>query len=193
MNRKITLLLIAAVSTILPAVAVADVMITGNVGVNGTANANVFYLTPGSNFQAADGSVSINPYSSGSTMAHVGFGMVSNQTTFIINVLEIQFKDTISSGMFYLNSSGVSYFPAGSVMYLSLSPMSFGDFSYSGLPGATPTITNPAITAFDLSGPSSYSTAVDGSSVIYIGFFTPAYDGLSTTGEMTLTGTYTTA
>lgn len=190
MNRRLTLLLIAAVSAILPAVAVADVMITGNVGVNGTANTAVFTFHEGSNFQAADGSVQFTDYSAGQTMAHIGFGMVSNQTTFIINVLEIHFKSTLAPGMFYLNSTGISYFPAGSMMYLSLSPMSFGDFTYTGLPGATPVVTNPAITSFSLSGPSTYSSPVTGGTIIYIGFFTPAYDGLSTTGEMTLTGTY---
>jgi hypothetical protein len=191
MNRKLTLLLIAAVTTILPAVAVADVMITGNVGVNGTHNNAAFWFAKGSNFQTADGSISWNPYTGAhSTMGDLKFATVSNQTTFIINVMEIQFTSTLPPGMFYLNSTVSSPFVAGSVMYLSLSPLSFSDFSYSGLPGAVPTVVNPGVYSFPLDSAQSYSTAVDGSTVIYIGYFTPAYDGIGVTGELLLTGTY---
>ncbi len=185
-----TFLVIALVSTILPAVAVADVMITGNVSIQGTANSNVFYLTPGPNFQAADGSIAWNHYSSGQYMGDLKFAEVSNQTTFIINVMEIVFNPNTPSGMFYLNSTVSSAFTAGSVMYLSLAPMTFGDFSYSGLPGETPTVLNPGITTFPLDSAQSYSTPVDGSTVIYIGFFTPGYNGNILTGELFLTGTY---
>lgn len=190
MNKKMTFLIVALVSTILPAVAVADVMISGNVGINGTANTPVFYLTPGPNFQTADGSIAWNHYTSGNYMGDLKFAEVSNQTTFIINVMKIVFNPNTPSGMFYLNSTISSAFTAGSVMYLSLAPMSYSDFSYSGLPGAVPSITNPAVTAFPLDSAQSYSTPVDGSTVIYIGFFTPGYNGFVLTGEITLTGTY---
>ncbi len=190
MNRKLTFLVVALIATIMPAVAIADVMITGDVNIHGTSNAPVFYLTKGSNFQAADGSIAWNSYSSGNFMGDLKFATVSNQTTFIINVMEIHFVSSLPSGMFYLNSSVSSAFVPGSTMYLSLSPMSFGDFSYSGLPGAVPVITNPAVTAFPLSGSQSYSTPVDGSTIIYIGFFTPPYDGATITGEILLTGTF---
>ncbi len=190
MNRKMTFLVIALVSTILPAVAVADVMITGNVSIQGTANSNVFYLTPGPNFQTADGSIAWNHYTSGQYMGDLKFAEVSNQTTFIINVMEIVFNPNTPAGMFYLNSTVSSAFTAGSVMYLSLAPMTFGDFSYSGLPGASPSVLNPGITTFALDSAQSYSTPVDGSTVIYIGFFTPGYGSAPPTGELFLTGTY---
>jgi hypothetical protein len=194
MNRKMTFLVIALVSTILPAVAVADVMITGNVSIQGTANSNVFYLTPGPNFQAADGSIAWNHYNHYTTNNHymgdLKFAEVSNQTTFIINVMEIVFNPNTPAGMFYLNSTVGSPFTTDSVMYLSLAPMTFGDFSYSGLPGATPTVLNPGITAFPLDSAQSYSTPVDGSTIIYIGFFTPGYNVNTLTGELFLTGTY---
>lgn len=193
MNRKLTFLLVALVATIMPAVAIADVMITGNVGINGTSNTNTFYLTPGSNFQAADGSVSWSAYTSGHTMGELKFGQVSNQTTFIINVMEIHFVSSAPSGMFYLNSTVSSSFVPGSVMYLSLAPMSFSDFNYSGLPGAVPTVINPSITTFPLTGSQSFSTPVDGSTIIYMGFFTPPYNGFTLTGELFLTGTYVTS
>lgn len=190
MNRKITLLVVALVSTILPAVAVADVMITGNVSIYGTSNSNVFYLTPGPNFQAADGSIAWNHYSSGPYMGDLKFAEVSNQTTFIINVMKIVFNTNAPAGMFYLNSTVGSPFTAGSVMYLSLAQMTYSDFSYSGLPGATPNVVNPGVTSFPLNSAQSFSTPVDGSTVIYIGFFTPGYNGASLTGELFLTGTY---
>lgn len=185
-----TFLIVALVSTILPAVAVADVMITGNVGINGTANHATFYLTEGPNFETADGSIAWNHYSSGAFMGDLKFAEVSNQTTFIINVMEIVFASGAPSGMFYLNSTIGSAFVPGSVMYLSLTPMSFSDFSYSGLPGDVPTVTSPAVTAFPLDSTQSYSTPVSGGTIIYIGFFTPAYNGNELTGELILTGTY---
>lgn len=190
MNRKLTVLLIAAVTAILPAVAVADVMITGNVGVNGTSNHAAFWLTKGTNYQTADGSIAWNAYSSGNTMGDLRFATVSNQTTFIINVMEIQFTPTLAPGTFYLNSTVSSAFIPDSVMYLSLNPLSFSDFSYSGLPGAVPTVVNPGVYSFPLDTSHSYSTAVDGSTVIYIGFFTPAYDSIGVTGELLISGTY---
>lgn len=191
MNRKLTFLVVGLIATIMPAVAIADVMITGNVAIHGTNNSNTFWLEKGSNFQTADGSVAWNAYSSGNYMGDLRFAEVTNQTTFIINVMEIHFVSSLPTGNFYLNSTVSSAFVSGSTMYLSLSPMSFSDFSYSGLPGAVPVITNPAVTAFPLSGPQSFTTPVDGSTIIYIGFFTPPYDGASTLGELFLTGTYT--
>lgn len=191
MNRKMTLFMIAAVAAILPSVAIADIMITGNVGLNGTANTAVFTFVPGTNFQAADGSVSWNAYhTSGQFMGDLKFAKVSNQTTFIINVMEIHFKAGLAPGTFYLNSSIFTPFIPGSTMYLKLSPMVFGDFSYSGLPGATPTVVNPAVTAFQLQTSNSFMTPVSGGTIIYIGFFTPAYDGMAITGELTVSGTY---
>ncbi len=195
MNRKLTFLLVALVATIMPAVAIADVMITGNVGINGTSNSSTFYFTPGSNFQAADGSISWSPYTTGhnGVMGELKFGEVANQTTFIINVMEIHFVSSAPSGMFYLNSTVNSAFVPNSTMYLSLSPMSFSDFSYSGLPGDVPVVTNPSVTSFPLTGSQSFSTPVDGSTIIYIGFFTPPYNGYTLTGELFLTGTYVTS
>lgn len=63
MNRKVTLLLLAAVTAILPAVAVADVMITGQVNIVGTQNTPAFYVCPGPNYLTADqlGSIELNP------------------------------------------------------------------------------------------------------------------------------------
>lgn len=190
MNRKITFLVVALIATIMPAVAIADVMVTGDVGIHGSTNGNIYWLEQGSNFQAADGSVAWNAYSHGAYLGDLKFGQVQNQTTFIINVMEIHFASSLPSGMFYLNSTVASSFVPGSMMYLSLSPMSFSEFSYSGLPGAVPVITNPAVIAFPLTGSQTFSTSVDGSTIIYIGFFTPPYDGASITGELLLTGTY---
>ncbi|AKA49305.1 hypothetical protein IX51_09555 [uncultured archaeon] len=191
MNRRLTLLLIAAVSAILPAVAVADVMITGQVGVNGTHNNAAFWLAPGSNFQTADGSISWNPYTgTHNAMGDLQFGTVSNQSTFIINVMQINFAPTLGSGMFYFNSTVSSPFVTGSYMYFSLAPLSFSDFNYQGLPGEIPTVVNPGVTAFSLTSADSYSVAVDGSTTIYIGFFTPPYDGAALNGEILVSMTY---
>ena len=190
MNKKLTFLIIALVSTILPAVAMADVMITGNVNMVGTSNHVPFYFAKGSNFQTADGSISWNSYSStANSMGDLEFGDVSNQTTFILNVMEIAFTPGTPAGTFYLTSIVGSPFPAQSVMYLSLSPMSFSDFNYTGLPGAVPSISSPSITAFPLDSPQTYSTPVDASTIIYIGFFTPGYNGV-VSGELALSGSY---
>lgn len=190
MNRKLTFLIVAVVATILPAIAVADVMVTGTVGFTGTANNMPFYFTEGSNFETADGSISWNSYShAGGSMGDLEFGVVSNQTTFIVDVMEIAFAQGTPAGTFTLGSIVSSPFPSGSVMYLSLSPMSFSDFSYSGAPGAVPSAISPSIHSFPLDTPQVYSMPVNADSIIYIGFFTPSYNGV-VSGELALFGSY---
>ena len=67
MNRKIMILMVAVVATVLPAVAVADVMITGSVSVLGSNVQDSFYLSEGSNYAVANqtGVLGFIPGSSG--------------------------------------------------------------------------------------------------------------------------------
>ncbi len=179
MNRRVTLLLIAAVTAILPAVAVADVMITGNVLINGTQNAPVFVIQPGPNYPAANsiGAIVWNPTNVVSEqvvgqvtpMATFDLEGIANQTTALANVLDLNV--TINEGVvgtLYVNFTGD--FPAGGLVWITSTLMTVQDvmsqvggqsinsasFSYSGpFPGGTTTyyisFYLPASTAYAVS------------------------------------------
>lgn len=163
MNRRITLLLIAAVTAILPAVAVADVMITGNVAIQGTQNAPVFVIQPGPNYPSANaiGAILWNPpvlgveqsVSQVAPMATFDLEGISNQTTALANVLDLNV--TINEGVtgtLYVNFTG--NFPAGALVWITSTATTINDvmsqvggqsinsasFTYSGpFPGGTTT------------------------------------------------------
>jgi len=134
MNRKIMILMVAVVATVLPAVAVADVMITGSINGSGVLASDAFTMQPGSNYAAANASGVIgwvaNPSSESEILGTVYLGVMSNETTYEINVLDINFT---ASGYFNLTvnvpsglpgSSGAAAFPEGTEIYFSTTPFS---------------------------------------------------------------------
>lgn len=163
MNRRVTLLLIAAITAILPAVAVADVMITGNVAIQGTQNAPVFVIQPGPNYQSANaiGAIIWNPSIVGveqvdsqvAPMASFDLEGIATQTTALANVLDLNV--TINAGVtgtLYVNFTG--NFPAGALVWITPAqvtvndvmsqvggqPINSASFTYSGpFPGGTTT------------------------------------------------------
>lgn len=188
MNRRITLLLVAAVTTILPAVAVADVMITGNVSIVGTQNTPIFYLQPGPNYPSAHaiGAIDWSPvmeatYNSEQVgplpMATFDLEGIANQTTALANVLDLNI--TINqgvTGILYLNFTG--NFPAGALVWITSSQVTVNDVM-SGVGGQP---LNSA--SFTFSGPFN-----GGTTTYYISFYLPpsaSYAG--STG--TITGTF---
>lgn len=196
MNRKVTILLIAVIAAILPAVAVADVMITGQVGIEGTTNSAVFHLQAGPNYQDADGYLGWHPYSSGIHMGDLHLNPTSNQTVLAINVMEITFQSGIAPGTFWLNLTGYSadMFPSGAYLYISNNLQTFTDFSSpnsysspgSGIIALTLHVANGATVS---SGPIS----VTSSTVLYIGFYLPAVGPSAVNAELWAFGSYTTA
>ena len=186
MNRKVTLLLIAAVTAILPAVAVADVMITGNVAIVGTQNAPVFVIQPGPNYPAAYavGAIAWNPnvvaeQTDGSITPMATFDLegTTNLTTALANVLDLNV--TINegvSGILYVNFTGD--FPTGTLVWITESQVTVQDVM--SLTGGQDI--NSA--SFSYSGPFP-----GGTTTYYISFYLPPSSGYAgSTG--TITGTF---
>lgn len=178
-NRKITLLLLATVATILPAVAVADVLITGNVSIVGTQNSPVFDFEPGPNYYAAHsaGSITWNPgVDQSSTMGSFDLEGIVNQTTAMANVLDLNITIAAGvNGVLYVNFTGD--FPAGALVWITPAPVTIAAVM-SGVGGQP---VNSA--AFVYSGPFS-----GGTTTYYVSFYLPfgTYSGASGT----ITGTF---
>ena len=136
MNRKIMILMVAVVATVLPAVAVADVMITGSVSVHGSNVTNSFYLTEGPNYAVANqtGVFGFVQAPSGvASMGTVDIEGMSNLSVSMINVLEFNYNVN-APGIVYVNVTS-SDFPSGSYVAYSSSPMT-SELS-SSMPGNT--------------------------------------------------------
>lgn len=180
MKSRAIKVVIVAVAMILPGIAVADVMISGTLGINGTQNSPAFYFTKGPNFNAVAyaGYLFFAPQTTGK-MAEIDFQGIANQSIFALNALEVAFSSGVS-GTFYLNFTGGQYaFPPGSTIYLSTSQLGYSDFGSVGSPTVTPTITtSPTLQEvnFHLALGSTVSTSwtVTGSTIIYISYYLPA-------------------
>lgn len=147
-------------ATILPAVAVADVMITGQVNVSGTQNSPVFHLEAGSNYLNANAAGAITwTYSSAESMGTIDLEGISNQTTALVNVLDLNLSANAAPGT--LTISVTSSFVAGTLMLVTTSSQSLASMP-SGV---------------DISGGSAvqvFSGPVSGGQTLYIGFYLPA-------------------
>jgi len=142
MNRKIMILMVAVVATVLPAVAVADVMITGSVQGLGHSTTDAFIVQPGSNYVAAHKDTGFKWTSSSvnesEDLGNISLGVMSNETIYMVNVLDINFTQ---SGYFNLTvtvpySNGV-VFPTDTAIYFiestsSTSPMTLTASGISG-------------------------------------------------------------
>ena len=133
MNRKIMILMVAVVATVLPAVAVADVMITGSVQGVGHQIPDQFYLQPGSNYAAAHNITGFtwtgSAVNESEDLGNLTVGYMSNETIYEINVLDINFTSA-AYGNFYINVSvpgslSDHEFPSATFMYFSNAPFTF--------------------------------------------------------------------
>jgi len=134
MNRKIMILMVAVVATVLPAVAVADVMITGSVQGVGHQIPDQFMVQPGSNYAQAHSTAGFTWTSSAvnesEDLGAISMGFMSNETIYEINVLDINFSSA-AYGNFYINVSvpgslSQHTFPDNTYLYFSTSPFTFG-------------------------------------------------------------------
>jgi hypothetical protein len=170
MNRKIMILMVAVVATVLPAVAVADVMITGSVQGLGHSHVDAFTVQPGSNYMSAHDLTGFTWTSSAvnesEDLGNISLGVMSNETIYEINVLDINFT---GSGYFnitvYVPYSNGVLFPTDTEIYFSTSPFTM---TTSGI--------SPTTNAVSLYGASGSSGTlvnfghVTSSTTIYIGF-----------------------
>jgi len=166
MNRKIMILMVAVVATVLPAVAVADVMITGSITVQGS-NTQVFWFSEGPNYATAHGAGLItwtpSTTTSTSTMGTVELEGIENQSVSMINVGEFHYNGK-TSGTVWFNFTG--HFPKGAFAVISSSPL-------------TSELSSSSTNQVPLSGTYSAELPVSGASTYYLGFYLPpgSYSG----------------
>jgi len=182
MNRKIMILMVAVVATVLPAVAVADVMITGSVSVLGTQAPDSFYLSEGPNYAVANetGVFGFIPAPTGdASLGTIDLEGTSNLSVSMINVLEFNFS-VHAPGIIYVNLTS-SDFPSGSYIAFSTSPM-------TKELGPTPT---PSGSGMSISSSGSRElisvTQNSLSGTYYLGFYLPpgSYSGDTVSISMT--------
>ena len=191
MNKKVTMLLIAAVAMLLPAVAIADVMVTGSYTVSGSNIGPLFYLTEGPNYVSAnttgllgfttDGTV-VHHGAPEVTMGNIQLEGISNQSVTEINVLELVIPSSTHAigGMLTLNITGAKGF-GSATMYVSLVAGDLQTFSNITSQNAFVIDNDPSFT-FTI-------TPGTGPLVYYIGFVLPP--GTYTGGSFTLNGMFT--
>jgi hypothetical protein len=198
MNTRFKILMVVGIALILPAVAFADVAISGTISVHGSQQGPTWYITDGPNAPEAAGFASISPHSG--TQGDMDLENAYNMSVFTINVFQINFNTT---GTFYLNVTQSHAFPNQARLYFSTSLMNFNDFSSeaaTSINNSAPIPTtgsgifslNLSDKTFTTASGSSLNTAVfhiDSTSVvIYIGFYlTP---GDVSGAEITLSGNF---
>ncbi|CAC11524.1 hypothetical protein [Thermoplasma acidophilum] len=140
------LVLVAVVATVLPAVAVADVMVVGYAGGNGHQIGPAFYIQPGSNYAAANETVGFGWHaksvSESEIIGNMTLGVMTNETIYEINVLDINFTfSSPQSATFNITvnvpsavpgaTTGDSAWPSGTYIYFSTTPFYFADGAIS--------------------------------------------------------------
>jgi len=151
-------------------VAVADVMITASVGGVGVHANDQFWVQPGSNYPSANASAGFGWHaksvSESEILGNITLGIMSNETIYEINVLDINF--TAGTGNFVITvtvpSGSHSEFPSGTTMYFSESPFSLS----GGVISST-----SSIQSANLGVGGTYKITFDGvthGTTIYVGF-----------------------
>lgn len=178
MNKKMTMVLVAAVVTILPAIAVADVLITGSATLEGTSHGGIFELQAGENYLDAYnmGSIEWIGDAVGPSMGVLDLQGIINQTTKMINVLDLNISASApTTGTLTITVSS-STLPEGAVMYVS-------DAAFTGYFTSTGTVQS-----IDLASGGSISFTVGPLETLYFAFWLPAGEYAETSA--TLTGMY---
>jgi hypothetical protein len=203
MNRKTIILLVAMVATILPAVAVADVMVQGSISVESTVGSPAFFAEQGSNYAAAQALMpsgtsiwaSIH-YSSTEEIGTLLLPTMTNETLYAVNVLDVNFTSAINTGNFFINVTVPTgdAFNAGTYLYFSESSMTFGGISTATALSSTTTLgTSSGVYSANLGAAGTYSleyTGVSSGTVIHVGFETSP-NGLGTNpGEASIALNY---
>ena len=160
MNKKIMWLMVGLVAAVLPAVAVADVMLTAYVYGNEAPVGDAFYVQQGPNYANANAMAGFMWASHGTSeseiLGNVTIGYMPNETITEVNVLDINFTGLTGPSTFNITVQISTVFPTGSFIYLSDSLQSLSSLSGS--------INLAAI------GHTTMTFTVTDSSTIYIGF-----------------------
>ena len=200
MNRKITLLMVALVAAVIPAVAVADVMITGHISLESNLYHHpAFEFTAGPNYNAANASDSIGWTSQqGELMGLLDLQGNTCMTYISLNVLNLTFSMSNPSvpasfmGL-YLNVSSSS-FPAGTGMVIStyqinltnLQALSLTHYSAGDAPISIDASSLTTAVAVDLSeNPHMLITGFQPLQTLYISYVLPPNHYAGSTALMT--------
>ena len=177
MNRKIMILMVAVVATVLPAVAVADVMISGSASLTSNQVADQFLVGPGPNYGPVQNMHLFNwtaiPNSESEDVGTMTVNYTSNLTVNEVNVLQVSsFKIDQSSADNWFNitvgdmdlSSGAVF-----VMYVSTSPLVFNGFSGQSS-SSTATMIDHSLVGLSSNSETFSFHDVTSSTTLYIGF-----------------------
>lgn len=130
MNKKATILITALIASILPAVAIADVMITGNFTVQSGTNNVAWFIQHGPNYAQANevGAINWYPNEGPNNMGELDLQGMLYGDTWMVNVLDLNLSlsPTAIPGTFslFLNVSD-STFPVGTILAISTQPITF--------------------------------------------------------------------
>ena len=140
MNKRIGIMLVIAVSVLLPAVAVAEVMVNGNIGVSATLASSTIQVHDGPNYIGVygveDSSFAANPNSASEVFGKLDPQSISNETAWAINFLYITFSTSYTGpGWFNVSVSGSGFTSSNApTLYFlvgTTSGMTFGDITPS--------------------------------------------------------------
>ncbi len=166
MNKKVMWLMVGLVAAVLPAVAVADVMLTAYVNGNETLVSDAFDVQQGSNYANANALAGFTwtpqVNSESEILGAITLGYMSNETIYEVNVLDVNFTGVMGSAYFNISvtvpntQTGGGVFPTDSFIYITDTPQ-----SVTHLPGSI---------SLSVSGTTTMNFMVTSSSTIYIGF-----------------------
>jgi hypothetical protein len=167
MNKKVMWLMVGLVAAVLPAVAVADVMLTAYINGSETQVSDAFFVQQGSNYANANALTGFTwtpqVNSESEILGAITLGYMSNETIYEVNVLDVNFTGLIGSAYFNItvtvpNSqiTGGAVFPTDSFIYIT-----DGQQSITQLPSSV---------SLSVSGSTTLNFMVTSSSTIYIGF-----------------------
>ena len=166
MNKKVMWLMVGLVAAVLPAVAVADVMLTAYINGSETQVNDAFFVQQGSNYANANALTGFTwtPHvnSESEILGAITLGYMSNETIYEVNVLDVNFTGLMGSAYFNITvtipnaATGGTVFPTDSFIYIT-------DTSQS-------VVHLPSSISLSVSGSTTLSFTVTSSSTIYIGF-----------------------
>jgi hypothetical protein len=168
MNKKVMWLMVGLVAAVLPAVAVADVMLTAYVDGNEVAVSDAFYVQQGSNYAAAHALTGFTwtpkMTSESEILGNATLGYMSNETIYEVNVLDVNFTGLGTNSAYFNITVTIpnSQFSTGSVF-----PTDSNIYITDTLQTLNPV---PSAISLSVSGSTTLHFMVTGSSTIYIGF-----------------------
>ncbi len=198
MNTRFKILIVVGIALILPAVAFADVVISGSINVTASQTSPTFNISPGPNSPQAAGYATLS-HPSG-RIADLDLENAYNMSVFTLNVYKISFNTT---GIFYLNATYAHGYTDQARLYFSTSLMTFSDFTgtdATGISNLAPSPTSDSgITSLNLSDKTFTTdtgsiiqtptyTISSTATVIYVGFYLPPVDVSG--AEITLQGNF---